>query len=152
MIPGPQPSQSLAGHRWLPLVGRAVGSRGGISCKLSQGPPITPSSLQLSLVWIHLHNLVQYLLSQPHFLGCLHGRQLGRLQLQHYRHAGKPRQAHTERQLPNKHSPRGAPAWVYPRPCSWSSAGPHLQAGLSPDAGNSHNSSSRNKSCSFLLS
>ena len=109
------------------MVGRAVGSRGGISCKLSQGPPITPSSLQLSLVWIHLHNLVQYLLSQPHFLGCLHGRQLGRLQLQHYRHAGKPRQAHTERQLPNKHSPRGAPAWVYPRPCSWSSAGPHLK-------------------------
>lgn len=39
-----------------------------------------------------MHNLAQYLPSQPHFLGCLHGRQLGRLQLRHYRRTGGRRE------------------------------------------------------------
>lgn len=56
-----------------------------------------------------MHNLVQYLPSQPHFLGCLHGRQLGRLQLRHYRRTGKPPRAHTETQLPNKRGPGEPP-------------------------------------------
>lgn len=91
-----------------------------------------------------MHNLVQYLLSQPHFLGCLHGRQLGRPQLRHYPHAGKPPRAHTERRLPNTRSPRGAPAVGDPSPAAGTLPGPQLRARLHPDAADNHSNGSSN--------
>lgn len=107
----------------------AGGRGGGVPCKL--GPPIRPLTLQLSLLRANLHNLVQYLLSQPHFLGRLHGRQLGRLQLRHYWRAGKPRRVHTERQLPSTRSP-GGPTTVSPMPAAGSLPGPSCEPGCTP--------------------
>lgn len=122
-VPQSRPA-SFAGPKCLPLTKHRQGERVRSptnQARPHQSDPIFAAEL---LVRTHLHNLVQYLLSQPHFLGCLRGQQLGNLQFQYDEPAGKPPRAHTEMQLPNRGNPGELPPWSTPDLRSWKSASP----------------------------